>query len=175
MMKKIVCLALLAVFMIGLTESVQGQDLKIGFIRTQKVILGTKAGKEGYATLEKLVEQHQTLMKQKEDEIKVMEEELSTQGKMLSEEARLAKRENLQKAYKDYSRMKEDAKTEIGAKEKALLDKIIDQLAKVIEKIGKDQGFTMILDAEGPSVLYATDALDISQTVITEFDKVYQP
>ncbi len=155
--------------------TVRGQDLKIGFIRTQKVILETKAGKEGYASLEGLVEQHRVTMQTKEDEIKKMEEELSTQGKMLSEQARLEKRELLQKAYKDYSRMKEDAKTEIGAREKALLDKIIDQLAKVIEKIGKEQGYTIILDAEGPSVLYSTEALDISTLIVTEFDKVYQP
>ncbi|MBN1880173.1 OmpH family outer membrane protein [bacterium] len=174
-MKKLVCLLLTAGFMTCLGNVVQGQDIKIGFIRTQKVILDTKAGKDGYSTLEKLVEQHRISMQQKEDEIKKMEEELSNQGKMLSEDARLEKRESLQKAYKDFSRMKEDAKAEVNAREKALLDKIIDQLAKVIEKIGKDQGYTLILDAEGPSVLYSTDTLDISSLVVTEFDKVYQP
>lgn len=149
-------------------------NTKIAFIHTQKVILETKAGKDGYAELEQLVELHKQKMQAKEAEIKAAEEELAKQGKMLSESARTEKRENLQKLYKSYSRLKEDAKAEVSAREKALLDKIIDQLAKVIEKVGKDNGYTMILDAEGPSVLFSDTAFNISELVVKEFDKSYQ-
>ncbi|MCD4655366.1 OmpH family outer membrane protein [bacterium] len=173
-MKKLSLVLIISVI-ITLTFSAHATEgQKIGFIQTQKVILETKAGKEGYVTLEKLVEELKQRMQSKESSIKAMEEELAKQGKMLSDDARLEKREELQKAYKDYSRMKEDAKVEIGNREKALLDKIIEQLAAVIEQVGKNEGYTLILDAEGPSVLFADSAQDISPLIVKEFDKASQ-
>ncbi|MBN1295327.1 OmpH family outer membrane protein, partial [bacterium] len=59
-------------------------------------------------------------------------------------------------------------------REKALLDKIIDQLAEVIRRVGKDQGYTIILDSEGPSVLFSDDTKDISSLIVQEFDKIAQ-
>jgi outer membrane protein len=156
----------------GICNPIHAEDtVKIGFIRTQRVILETQAGKEGYATLQSLVDQHRQKMTEKENEIKKMEDELAKQSQMLTDEARLEHRERLQRAVLDLNRMKEDAQTEIGNREKLLLDRIIDQLADIIEKIGKEQGFTIILDADGPSVLYTDTALDISNLVIAEFDK----
>lgn len=173
-MKKNICLiVVLALLMLGSPIRAENST-KIGFIRTQRVILETKAGKEGYTALQNLVDQRRQEMTEKENEIKKMEDDLSKQSQMLTDEARLEQRERLQRAVLDLNRMKEDAQTEIGNREKLLLDRIIDQLAEVIEKIGKEQGFTIILDADGPSVLYSNQALDISSQVIAEFDKAYK-
>lgn len=174
-MKKCVCL-ITCLLLFGICSPLQAEDIvKIGFIRTQRVILETKAGKEGYATLQNLVDQHRQKMTEKENEIKKMEDELAKQSQMLTDQARLEQRERLQRAVLDLNRMKEDAQTEIGNREKLLLDRIIDQLAGVIEKIGQEQGFTVILDADGPSVLYSDKAFDISSQVIAEFDKASNP
>ncbi|HPQ40446.1 MAG TPA: OmpH family outer membrane protein [bacterium] len=173
-MKKMMLILAVAVLTAALGSTVSAQELKIAFIHTQKVILETKAGKEGYSKLEQIVEEYRQQMQAQEDTIKALEEELAKQGKMLSDEARLEKREELQRAYKEYSRLKEDAKAEVANREKALLDKIIDQLADVINRVAKEQGYTMILDAEGPSVLYADDSKDISSLIVQEFDKVAQ-
>jgi len=171
-MKRMFLILIISTFIAFAAMSANAEESpKIGFIQTQKVILQTKAGKEGYATLEKLVEEKKQQMQSQESLIKGLEEELSKQGKMLSDSSRLEKREELQKQYKEFSRMKEDAKLEIGNREKALLDKIIEQLASVIETVGKREGYTLILDAEGPSVLFADSAKDISPLIIEEFDK----
>ncbi|MBN1295201.1 OmpH family outer membrane protein, partial [bacterium] len=110
-MKRTAMIFVAALCVIASVGDVWAQEMKIGFIHTQKVILETKAGKDGYAKLEQLVEEYKRQIQQKEAEIKAMEDELAKQGKMLSEEARLEKREELQKVYKDYTRLKEDAKT----------------------------------------------------------------
>ncbi len=173
-MKKIVYLVVILALLVMNSPLRADTSAKIGFIQTQRVILETKAGKEGYTTLQNLVDQRRQEMTAKENEIKKMEDDLAKQSQMLTDEARLEQRERLQRAVLDFQRMKEDAQTEIGNREKLLLDRIIDQLAEVIEKIGKEQGFTIILDADGPSVLYSDRALDISNLVIAEFDKAFK-
>lgn len=173
-MKKIMIIIAVAILATALGSTASAEEMKLAFIHTQKVILETKAGKDGYAKLEQIVEDYRQQMQAQEDLIKSMEEELAKQGKMLSDDARLEKREELQKAYKEYSRLKEDAKAEVANREKALLDKIIDQLADVINQVARDKGYTMILDAEGPSVLYADESKDISDLIVKEFDKVSQ-
>jgi outer membrane protein len=165
-----VCLMLLLMCSVVAAD----EGIKIGFIRTQRVILETQAGKEGYANLQSLVDQHRQRIQQKESEIRAMEQELADQGQMLTEQARLEKREDLQRAIVSLNRMNEDAQNEIGNREKILLDRIIEQLAKVIEKIGQDEGYTIILDADGPSVLFSDQAKDISTKVIEEFNKISQ-
>ncbi len=173
-MKKGIIVVACLLFTLACTLVEADENMKIGFIRTQRVILETQVGREGYENLQRLVEQHRQKIQQKENEIRAMEEELVKQGQMLTDEARLEKREQLQRAIVNLNRMNEDAQNEIGGREKLLLDRIIDQLAKVIEKIGQEHGYTMILDSDGPSVLYSDRTKDISAKIIEEFDKMQQ-
>ena len=48
---------------------------------------------------------------------------------------------------------------------------LVAKLAEIIEGLGKDQGFSLILRRGAPGVLYTRESLDITDTVIERYNK----
>jgi Skp family chaperone for outer membrane proteins len=44
------------------------------------------------------------------------------------------------------------------------------KLLEIIEQVGKDQDFTLILRRDTPGVMYSREAIDITQVVIQRFN-----
>ncbi len=145
--------------------------LKIGFVNAQRIIEESKTGKDAYAKLKNLQDEKKKEVEAKKAAIDKSEEELRKQYLTLSEDAKRAKEEELTAAKKEFKRMLEDADADLGAKEKAYLEKIDKDVMEIIQKYGKDQGFTLILGKMGSAILYSDDALDVTDKIIEIYDK----
>jgi len=74
------------------------------------------------------------------------------------------KKQNFLKVLQDYE-------AELQKKDQEWTEKILKEVEKVIYKIGKTEGYDLIL--EKSAVLYAPEAYDITDKVIREYDKTY--
>ena len=45
------------------------------------------------------------------------------------------------------------------------------KLQKVVESVGRDEGFSLILHRGSPGIMYAKEALDITDLIIEKFNK----
>jgi outer membrane protein len=52
-----------------------------------------------------------------------------------------------------------------------LLQKVLQELSGVIEKLGKDKGYYMIVEKRGASVLYASPDADLTDDVINAYNQ----
>jgi Skp family chaperone for outer membrane proteins len=52
-----------------------------------------------------------------------------------------------------------------------MLAPLQSKLQGIIESIGKEQGFTLILSRNNPYVMYSREALDITDMVVARFNK----
>jgi outer membrane protein len=166
----VLCLAAVALTL-GPAKMLAGDEMKIGFVNAQRIIDESQAGKEAYQKLKDLQEQHRQAVEAKKAEIDKAEEELKKQYLTLSESARAEKEEALRKAKKEFKRMLEDADADMSAKEKQYLEKIDKEVMAIIHKIGKEEGFSLILGNAGPSILYANPALDLTDRIIKLYDQ----
>jgi outer membrane protein len=89
---------------------------------------------------------------------------------MLTQEARVAKEKELQAKMKEFQRWGEDSQNEINQKRLELERNIAAGLFKVIQKIGADEGFTLILEKNEQVVLYVAKTQDITERVIKAYD-----
>jgi outer membrane protein len=48
---------------------------------------------------------------------------------------------------------------------------LIAKLRDIVQEIGKEQGFTLILDRSTPGLVYTREALDITNQVTARFNK----
>jgi outer membrane protein len=148
--------------------------LKIGVVDAQRIIEESKAGKAAYQQLKELQEQHKQSVEAKKVEIDKSEQELQKQYATLSETAKAEKEETLKKAKTDFKRMLEDADNDINNKEKAFLEKIDKEVMEIIKKLGKDEGFTLIMSKAGSSILYTNNEMDLTEKVVKLYDQKQQ-
>jgi outer membrane protein len=87
---------------------------------------------------------------------------------MLTQEARANKEKEFQTKVRDYQRWLEDNQKDIQQKGSEMERNILMGLTKTIQKMGADEGYTLIL--EGNSLPYISKALDITDRVIKAYD-----
>ncbi len=149
-------------------------NLKIGFVNAQRIIEESKAGKQAYSQLKVLQDEHKKKVEAKKAEIDNADEELKKQYSTLAENARVQKEEDIRKAKTDFKRMLEDADSDMAAKEKSYLEKIDKEVMEIIQKLGKEESYSILLSNSGPSILYIDPSMDITEKVIKLYDSAQQ-
>jgi len=152
------------------TSPARSEGIKIGSVDIQKAINECKEGKEAKRVLTKEVEKFQHLVAQKQKELEEMRQSLEKQALMLNPETRAAKEKELQTKARDFQRWGEDSQNEINQKRMEMERNIAVGLQKMIQKLGADEGFTLIVEKNENIVLFASKTIDITDRVIKVYD-----
>jgi outer membrane protein len=153
-----------------LTGPVRSEDIKIGSVDIQKAINECKEGNEAKRALTKEVEKFQRLVAEKQKELQEMRESLEKQALMLNPETRAAKEKELQTKVRDFQRWGEDSQNEINQKRMEMERNIAIGLQKMIQKLGADEGYILIVEKNENIVLFASKSIDITDRVIKVYD-----
>jgi len=148
----------------------QNINIKVGSVDIQKAINECRAGKEAKKTLTQEVEKFQHLVAEKQKELQEMKETLVKQGPMLNPEARAAKEKELETRLRDFQRWGGDIQNDLNQKRTEMERNIAIGLQKVIQKLGVDEGYTLILEKNENIVLFTSKAMDITDLVIKVYD-----
>jgi outer membrane protein len=153
-----------------LTGAVYSEDLKVGAVDIQKAVNQCNAGKEAKQALTKEVEKFQRLIAEKQKELQEMKELLEKQGLMLNPETRAEREKEYQTKLRDFQRWGEDSQNEVNQKRMEMERNIYIGLQKVIQKVGTDEGYTLILEKNENIVLFNSKSIDITDQVIKAYD-----
>jgi len=148
-------------------------ELKIGYIRPEYVFRKYEPYKNAQTELQKYEKEQMDELKAMGDKYQANLQDAEKKALLMSEEILQKKREEIQKEREQLDKFYEDLYGEGGnlAKKQAeLLQPIIDNINQILMRIGKDEGYDFIFDAEGP-VLYADEKYDISDYLLEELAK----
>jgi outer membrane protein len=154
----------------GWLGSVWAADFKIAYVDIQRAVNECNAGKEAKNSITKELEKIQRLNAEKQKELQTMKESLDKQTPMLTPDARANKEKEFQSKVRDYQRWVDDNQKDIQQKTQEKERNISIGLVKVIQKVGADEGYTLILERNESIVLFASKALDITDRVIKAYD-----
>jgi outer membrane protein len=147
---------------------------KIAFVNMKDILLLSDQGKEASAEFQEVFTKKRENIQNREAELKKMKEELEKQRLVLTETAMREKEAEYEKQFRDYKRLVEDSNAEIQRMDQELSRKMIPEILKVVDTIGKRDGYTMILDTGMAGIAYHSPARDITKKVIDEYNKVYK-
>lgn len=151
-------------------------QMKVATISIQKILGTSKAAQEGQKALQAEADKFQSRFKADEDALTAMKSEIEKKGSVWSNEVRAEKEREYQKRFRDYSVKADDAKAEMQQLEKKVMEPVLKELHQVIADHGKKHGYTIILEntmkglRNRTGLLYADDALDISDQIQKELD-----
>ena len=147
-----------------------GGLIRIAVIDTEKILLSSQAGKKAVAELKKLQEQKEAEIRAKSEEIKNLQDK-ATNGKLALAEDKIAE---LNKQIEDrviaVRRLQDDATRELNKRKDDLLGSIDEKVMPVINQAGKELGYTLIFRKFESGLIYADEALDITNQIIQRLD-----
>ena len=156
--------------LLALPLSVLAADgAKIGSVDIQKVLLMSDAGKEAKDQLSQKASKYEADKNSREDELKKLKGELEKQGLVLSESARGSKERDYQQRLKEYQRFLKDAQEDLQAKNDEFTSRIVDEIVKVAQAYGRQNGYTAIF-VKSETMVYLDPAADVTEEVLKTFN-----
>jgi outer membrane protein len=144
---------------------------KIGYIDVQRVLARSAAGVAAREQLEKERAGIQKDMDGRRQELEKLREDLEKKGPLLTADARREKQEQFERKRRDAARAADDFQKELEKREATLLQKVLQEVGGVIEKVGKERNYYMIVEKRNAGVLYAATDADITDEVIRAYDR----
>ena len=143
---------------------------RIAFIDSQRVVARSAAGVAARDALEREKAAMQKKLDGEQAELTKLKEDLDKKGQLLSAEVRKEKQETLERRVRDLRRLVDDFEKDYQKKDRELMGKFLRELSGVVQKVGKDKGFTLIVDARGAGVIYGAPEADLTEEIIRAFD-----
>ncbi len=164
-----------AIALMGLAAGAYGQQTaaKVGVISVQGAIVGTKDGQKASQELDAKFVPKKKDFDARQSELAQLQEQYNKGGNLMSEDKRNQLARDIDEKKKRLERDTQDAQEELQGEQQRVLQGLGQRMMAVIEKYAKDNGYTMILDVSNPNtpVLYASSGIDITQDIISLYDK----
>jgi outer membrane protein len=176
MLKRVVVLSLAVTLLLGLnavampSTAQAAEVVKIGIVDVQRVINTSTKGQAARKQLLAKAERMQKDLNLRKDEIEKSKLELERQASLLDPEIKYQKEKTLQRKIRDAEDHYRDFNEEMKRDEIQNMQPILLAISQVIVNIGKERGFTIILEKQKSAVLYAPDTIDLTEEVKKVFD-----
>jgi len=145
-------------------------EVKVGYIDLQKVLNVSNSGKAAKEKIAKKVKEYEVQIGAQQKELKAAKDELEKQALLLSDEARSQKERDYQQKLKELQRFTKDIREELRMKDNDFTHKILDEIVKIVGKIGEEKGYTVIFEKNESSLIYASEKIDLTDQVIKKYN-----
>ena len=145
-------------------------SIRIGVINVERLVQESALGKEAFNRVKKINDAKKDEGDKLQKELRDLEQKLADQGSALADD----KRETLQKSYQEkaiaFKRFQDDASRELDTAQKKELGDLERRVFPVINQVGKEKGYTLIFNKFQAGLLYADDAVDLTDDVLKVFN-----
>ena len=144
---------------------------RIGYIDLARVLARSAAGVAAREQLEREKATMQKEMDVKRVELDRLREELEKKGPLMTPDARRDREEAMERKRRDATRLADDFQRELGRKEQVLAQKVLQDITTVIERVGKQKGYYLVLERRGAGVLFSVPEADMTDEIIKAYDQ----
>ena len=146
------------------------EPTRVGFVDAQQVLTQTRAGKSAREELERKIREVETQIGPLVQEYETKGKELEARRMALSEEALKEKVLDLQSLENRIKGMQTEAQGKMEIDQQRLFGPIQEKFFDVVKEIGRENGYSAIMSADAPGLIYRREAHDLTELVIKTFD-----
>jgi len=160
---------LLAVLLAGPVAA--ADDLTIAIVDIDQALNSTEEGKAAREELARKQREAQGKLEPMFERFKELQEEMKNKRFVLSEEVLYQKQLDLVELKQEIDNRAKELEDKFKVDKERLEGPLRKKLVQIVEEIGKEKGFGLILARGAGGMLYAREALDITDMVIERFNK----
>lgn len=143
----------------------------IGYVNLQRAVIEVEEGKRAQASLQKKIDEKKKAIEPKEAELKALRDTLEKQSVVKKDDAATRKqRAEFQQKLIELQQTMMKEQQELQGIEQKELSAITAKMRKVIDQIGREGGYTLILESTDARLLFAKAHLDLTNEVIRKYN-----
>ena len=146
---------------------------KIGVVDFQKILQNSSAGKYAQAEINKKGKEMESELAKKGAGIEERKKQIEKESLVMSKEMREEKQREIRIQINDLKVMQQRFTREFKAFENRLVQRIRTDVLKIVDGIGKSEGYLMIVERKTGEVIYSPTSVDITDAFIQNYNKTF--
>ena len=159
---RIIWLAFASIWMLAPGSALFAQDLKIGFVSTERVFKEAPAALKALKKLEKEFAPREAEIKKIADRAQVLQVQLEKESMTMSASQRRDRESELGRLTRDMQRMQREFREDLNLRKNEELETVLQGANRVIKAIAEKEKYDLILQ----EAVYRSPRLDITDKVI---------
>lgn len=148
-----------------------GADVaKIGVVDFQKILATSSAGKMATAEINRRGQDMEADLKKRGASIDATKKKLEREALVMSQEKREEKEREIRISINDFKILQKKYMADFKEHEKRLVGRIQKEVFEIVTEMGKKEGFLLIFEKRGASILYSPDTIDITDRLIQKYN-----
>lgn len=143
---------------------------KIAYVDLQRALNLSKAGVAAKQQMTEQVQKYEGEFKTRQDDVLRMKADLEKQAALLSDSARAEREREYQRRVTDLQRFQQDIQEDLQRKDAEFTGRIINELFEVMQKLGAEGGYAMIIERNEGAIVYADPKVDLTDELIKAYD-----
>ncbi len=156
----------------GFQFNAMAADCKVAVVDMQRFQENSKAFKKVRETLRQKFNSLQKKLDEEKDELLKVEEEFNKQKMMLSLDAKEDKQKDLEKKRRHYKYLYDEYTLEMKDAEMEIRKTVGKELESVVDEVGSNNNYTIILEKRALGLLYHDKTIDITDQVTEAYDRM---
>jgi outer membrane protein len=161
--------ATLALLLWGL--GAKEEKLKIGVVDLDQAITSTNEGRAAREEFDRKKRQAENtlipLMEQYQEGLK----EFEAKKFVLSDDARFQKQLDMAELQNTIENKRKEIQGQLQVDRERLIAPLRNKLIDIVEQVGRDEGFSLIIHRNAPGIMYTKESLDVTKLIIEKFNK----
>ncbi|MCA9771974.1 MAG: OmpH family outer membrane protein [Myxococcales bacterium] len=173
-MRQVIALALVLAAVVAAAPrawAAEDRPLKLGIADLDRALNESRKGKAALAEITKKFEGIARQVEERKRQLRELQDEIEAQFMALSEQARNDRMQDYKDKAKDFERFKQDQQEELRRQKFEASKKIELEIREIVQKIGREKGYTLVLERTEFYPLYADGAIDLTDEVIVAYDR----
>lgn len=159
---------MVAVMALSAPASAQTEGLKVGIFNADRILQESQAGQQALAQFNQLSNQRLEEFQAQQSELDQLRQQLLAAAPGSAEAGQLNRQ--LEDKTLMMQRLQQDVQNELAQRQDELTGGITQRMAQIIEELGSEQSFSMIINLVQSGIVYADDSIDITDEIIARLD-----
>lgn len=143
----------------------------LGVVDSQRIAEEYEAAKDAYEQYQKFLRELEMEVIDREKTLTALAEELESQKMLLGPDALATKAQQFEQKRAEYFQFRESIEQKAEAEYKAKISPLLDQVKTIVERIGKEKGYGLVVDSASLAVLYIDPDFDLTNDVLAALVK----
>lgn len=158
--------ALVAGLLLAATLARAAEPRPLAIIDSQRIVEEYEAARDAQEQYQKFIRELEREVGTKEKALTALMEEIESQKLLLGQDALATKTQQFEKQRAEYFQFRESIDQRAESEYKTRIQPILDQVKTIVERLGKERNYGLIIDSAAVSVLYVNPEFDLTNDVL---------
>ena len=152
-------------------ENAGAVAIKVGYVDLQQALNSSSAGEKAKDSFKAEVGRMEQVLEKRRAKVEKLKGELEKKALLLRDDERVALQRDYRQELRDFERLYKDSQEELKIRDRELTARILVELRQIVNAIGEQGDYSVILEGNNTVVLYGSKSIDLTEAVIKAYNK----